>query len=461
MPSGVRVDADYPISHEAEMSLVGAVMLNPDVMPHASDIRPEDFGDAALGQVWGHIRGLWTAGTPPSLFNVVHTMPLPEGGDRAAWRDALTSYCDGVVSIIAIPDYVRIVRDYADRRRIMQAAADMVREAGDTGNNEPAAAIAARGIAAIDRSASDDTEFHDAAVVHERIMADLDRPLRCYSTGFPRLDAALGGGLYPGRLYGLSARHKAGKTTMMSSIAYNLAAIDNPELEPIPTLYLSLEQEADEVMLAMVARAMSGPGQAFSTFHFRTPLRQAGWFRDRAARTGDRFRERRLSFRTRPRLSLDDLKASLARIGLGRKVRVVLVDYLQLVSGARRGQSGAEHLDNVAQTLKEAATKYDLAIVVAAQTNSEGGVRGGEGILNACDALMFLNRCTDAQGLPIVEGGNEPEGHPAWIDMPLCRYMPSTAIGSNLQPAYLSDYRCGPHFRENPPPAAPFDGDDA
>src|SRR5262249_38089750 len=60
------------------------------------------------------------------------------------------------------------------------------------------------------------------AEIVERIVNDLSKPPRRWSTGLPGLDRSMGGGLYAGKLYAIAARKKVGKTTLLGTISFNL-----------------------------------------------------------------------------------------------------------------------------------------------------------------------------------------------------------------------------------------------
>ena len=143
-------------------------------------------------------------------------------------------------------------------------------------------------------------------------------------------------------------------------------------------------------------------------------------------------------FRKNPRMSLDALKSSIARAALSGKIKGVFVDYLQLVSGAGR-EGLVIHYENVAQTLAECAKQFRIWIVVASQLNQDGGVRYGEGLLNACDMALFINK---------REAEYEHEDDAYWLEMKASRFTPMQDIGSEGVPAFCVDKRVGPHFRE-------------
>ena len=137
-------------------------------------------------------------------------------------------------------------------------------------------------------------------------------------------------------------------------------------------------------------------------------------------------------------MSLHDLKATLAQIGLSGRYRGVIVDYLQLVTGQEKGSSLTIHYENVAQALAEAAVNYGIWVATAAQLNSEGGVRHGEGLLLACDAAYALG----------MEDCDGPESG-AWLECLAHRYGPAMDVGDEVNNRMLFDKKVGPHFRDH------------
>jgi replicative DNA helicase len=244
----------------------------------------------------------------------------------------------------------------------------------------------------------------------------------------PRLDKALDGGFYGGRFYGFAARQKKGKSAMLASFAYSIAERGGR------VAYITLEMDAKEVAQRFLSRASGLRPSIFrnakNIANFSPKLNQA---REYLSKTN-------LGIISAPRMTLDKLRLTMTGLGYGKAADVVIVDYLQLVTGQEKGQNSAEHLDNVAQTMAEMAKVHGFSVITAVQLNRDDMVRGGDGLLNACDMAFKL----DTSAVRRADGTDAVE---AWLEMLATRYTAYCDIGSKEQPAYdLIDE--GPYYAE-------------
>jgi replicative DNA helicase len=296
------------------------------------------------------------------------------------------------------------------------------------GGSEPAVEIAARYATELQKIGHGLAQWEDLGQVGDRALIEIVTPKPCYPTGIECLDHRLMGGLQRGKLYGLAARHKVGKSMFLSTIAYNIIMNE----QPCGILDLTLEMGPAERWRRIIARHI-GVNEARLAL---AKKRGEPELIERATEANEQLRNRGLSILGRPGCSLDELRTIVARAGMSDRFQGVIVDYLQLLGGKPRGQSTAEFLDEAAQALANAARRYGLWIIAAAQLNQEGNVRGSEGLLNACDMCLFLHK---------VEKDGCVYG---WLEMRASRYTPAKDIGSAEIPPLYMDYAVGPHFRQ-------------
>ncbi len=410
-----------PTSDDAEQAVIAGLLRSPDAIHQLGFLRAADFAGPLCASVFAAIRDLVAAGKPVDWRAVAGSFEgrIEEAG---RWLRALTALAPHPLELVEI---ARTVRDLADRRRIIQLAEDAMARARAGG--QPAHQIAAALTGSIGREVGDQgDEIASVGDLAEEIVTRLSDDLPCISTGLDALDDTLGGGLYAGKLYGVVARMKAGKTMLLTTVAYNVAERGGR------VLYLPLEMGGEELTQRILARRMAVNSLAF----LDRRKRQDRGFGHAAAQAALSLVDLPLTFQTRPRMALDDLRQTIARAAMRDRVRGVVVDYLQLVSGQERGQSQAAHLDHVTQALAEAAKTHGIWILAAAQENQEGNVRGGEGLLMACDVTLRLHR---------IDGAGGPDR--AWLETMVARYVLKRDVGSELRPALELDAKAGPHFR--------------
>lgn len=418
----MRPDTVMPTSPEAEEAVLACLLRSPDAIHGLPFLQGKHFANAMIGPVFDAIRDLSQAGRPADWRSVA---ALFEGrAEKAgAWFVALRQLAPQESELDGI---ARSVRDLADRRRMIQLAEDL--QASAESGGKPAAEIAAAAAARLAEEIGDaGDELLTIGQIAERVHGSLKVDLPCSPTGIPELDHALQGGFFAGKLYGLIARMKAGKTLLLATVALDIAT------QGSKTLYLPLEMGCDELVQRMMARRMQCNSLAF----LDRQRRQSDSFSDSTAHAAVSLSSVPLLFQGRPRMHLDAIRQTIARAAMRHGVKGVILDYLQLVTGQGRGQSTAAFLDEVTQTLAEAAKAWGIWIVVAAQENQTAGVRGGEGLLNACDMTLRLHRVEPLAG--------SSTSH-AWLEMLVSRYTQLRDVGSEDQPALRLDTRAGPAF---------------
>lgn len=443
-----HLQATFTLPHDidVEMTAIGQVLIVPKAWQDFCHLQPEDFFDPLHQTIWRAIRRLNQHNKRVDAATVITEACDGIGEDRRDHevRTHLGACMGYVVAVTTTAHNANVLRELAERRRIIEGCMEYAHKASTTGYTVQAADIAGEAIADLQSRASGQRDLVDTSALLDSIEADLDRPMRVTATGFPRLDYALRGGFHASRFYGLGASMKAGKSTWMGSISYNMATRKNPD----PHVYLCLEMRAEEIFQRYLARRMSETtGAEINTdiFFDRNETDQK-WFRECLQEARETFRNSGLKFLAKPRMSLDALKSTLARIALSGEYKGVFVDYMQLVSGKHGNGNQTEHLDNVCQTIAEITAAYPIWVCAAAQLNQEGGVRGGKGMEAAADMVLALHKI-EFDG---VEGA-EPY-YKAHLEMQASRYTPILHIGTEEEPAYDFLVTAGPSYKELPVP---------
>lgn len=436
-----------PYSPEAEQALLGGLLANPKSYSIvAGVVSAEDFAFPGHGLIFQAIEDLAVGGRTVTAVTVHQALVGHPDYDAVGGQRALAGLLGSVVSMMGLADYAGVISDLARRRRMLATINEFLPalRAGDVETTTDSVMGAMLEAMAADRGSSSMIHVVDA---HRQVVEDLKRDLVVYRTGLAKLDAAMGGGLQPGKLYVIAAKQKAGKTMLLTTISYNLAFNrTTPRQDPTPHAYVCLEMGAKEIHQRMVARYL----QRNSLDFLRRHVRSDNNFILDVETAQDVFERQPTYFLDRPRMTLNELRQVVAREGLAGKIKGLIIDYAQLVSGQRRGQNGAEHLDAVAQTLVEAAKQWGIWIICAAQLNRDGEVRGGDGLLNAADQVYYLHRPDGDVG--------EDRKRQAWLAMRASRYTEWCNVGDENSPALEIDKYVGPHFAERlPPPPPPED----
>jgi replicative DNA helicase len=429
----LTLDIDLPHDPEFEAQALGTALSGRGGYGALAALEPDDFHDALNRSAWAVVEAIGKAGREPDLMTVDAELKAagvkPEA--MADLREAAGNRRNEPIDPVSV---VSRLKGLAMKRRGLWALHGLAEDLQSRSYSVVAEDQIGMAVSTLSGLSKAEHQFVTLAEIGDDYLRKERTPVS--STGFPNLDTALAGGFHQNRVYGFSGKMKAGKTMFMCSMSYNMVTLG------IPHAYLCLEMRPQEIGQRYYARRMGVNSLDFYDEHHRNSpkfirklIEAKAYFEDKAC----------LSFKAKPRMDLETLRATIAQIALSGKYRGVFVDYAQLVGGQARNQNEVNHLDNVCQTLAEMAATYPLWIVVGAQQNDDGGVRGGKGLAAACDVLFALDN-SDPDDTPFVDSSGRRERR--HLTMQFSRYTMATDIGAPNDPGYILRADAGPYFEE-------------
>lgn len=418
--SSVTEILDRLTDSEIEQHLLSAAMHNPAAYAKAgSGLQPDDFAFPvhaaiwhALGQAYGENRKVdhLLIGDLARRFDA----DLQDHGGGQAYVAELFGL---MANAKAAQDYGRRLSELAKRRRLVTAAITTVATAPDL--DTPLDELLGGIMGEAERLVETGRARTRGAVLDD-MLESFRHPPVVYSTGMPSLDAAMGGGLWPGRVYGIAAHDKAGKTGLAGTISYNLNEAG------IPHGYFAFEMGSDQIEHRQLSRAL-GIGTTRILERQRDVLEAIARYRISAAD--------HVVYVDMPGGTVDELRSEILAARAKHRITGFVVDYWQLIEGKGRQQSDEEHLRRVAQWLATAAKRLNLWVIVLAQLADDGEATAlsRRGLNRAVDQLYFLHR---KQG--------EEFG---WLQMKVSRYTPPGDVGGQNDPSLRLRYP-GPWFED-------------
>ena len=392
-----------PADPEAEQSVLGAILVRPQVLDSVADIlTPADFYRWAHGLIFQAMLDLYGRGEPVDLKTV--TFLLRERGqlEGVGGPVFLTCLSDECGFAINGPHYARIVKDKAELRRLLDAVQE----------------IAVACFAPVENVA----EFMDVAEsrifevshgqtaakiesVGELGLADFERMEAMFNqgqeahglaTGFYDLDR-LTAGMHPGDETILAARPGMGKTSLALNIAWHVGHYLQE-----PVAIFSLEMPKDQ----LVRRIISSAGR-IDGVHLKRCRMSADEWAARAAIQAD-LNEAPIYIDDKGGLSALELRARCRRVKSRYGLSLVILDYLQLMRDPARARSRDESVASNAYAIKELAKELSVPILVCCQTNRDlekdkrkkyrmSDLRESGAVEQAADNIWFLWR--DEEGL--------------------------------------------------------------
>jgi replicative DNA helicase len=393
-----------PHSIEAESSVLGGLLLDNAAWDRVSDLLGEgDFYRYEHRLIYAAIAALINASRPAdviTVFEQLQSLGKAEEVGGLAYLNALAQY---VPSAGNIRRYAEIVRERAILRKLV-AASDEIAASAFNPQGRPVAQILDEAEQKIFHIGEEGSRMKrgfqsmDSLVVSllDRVqeMADNPNDITGVPTGFYDLDR-MTAGLQPGDMIVLAARPSMGKTAFAINIAEHVALH-----EQLPVAVFSMEMGAAQLAVRIV-----GSIGRIDQSRLRTgKLTDEEW--PRLTEAIERLRNVSLHIDETPGLTVSELRANARRLArqCGGKLGLIVVDYLQLMSGSSSSdENRATELGEISRGLKMLAKELGCPVIALSQLNRSveqrpdkrpmmSDLRESGAIEQDADIIMFIYR---------------------------------------------------------------------
>jgi replicative DNA helicase len=366
-----------PANEEAEQALLGAILVNNRAYDRVADfLRAEHFASRVHGRIFAMIGKALDAGQNASpillkpLFDQDPDLKTLGGGAYLAQLAA------SVVTIINTEEYGRTIYDLFLRRELIGLGEDLVNDAykpdiEDTAErqierveeklyNLAETGEANRDFVSFNKALSDAVERAQAAKNRNSHVSGL-------TTGLIDLDRKLGG-LQKSDLIILAGRPSMGKTALATNIAFSAAKafLRTQGQEGGHVAFFSLEMSAEQLATRIVAEQSGVPSYKIR----RGDIREDEFVKiTEAARI---MQSVPLYIDQSGGISIAQLAARARRLKRQRGLDVLVVDYIQLLSGAnKKGDNRVQELTEITTGLKALAKELEVPIVALSQLSRQ------------------------------------------------------------------------------------------
>ncbi len=353
-----------PHNLEAEESLLGAMLLSRDAIAAAVECcTAEDFYKPAHGHIYSAVTGLYTRGEPADPVTVADELRRAGLLEAVGDPSTLISLQVNTPSTANATHYARIVEEHALLRRLVVVAGEIA-EMGYTVPDDVSAVV--------DRAESMVFEVAQRRVVdtmsslRDLLAQGLDHLEQLYErgdtitgvpTGYTDLDERLAG-LQPSNLVVVGARPAMGKTSFALGIV-NHAAMKIRK----PVLLFSLEMSH----LELTQRMLCSEARVDATRMRNGRLLESDWpkISDAIGRLGDAP----IFIDDNPNVTVMDIRAKSRRLMAREGLGLVVVDYLQLMSGHQRSRAENRQVEvsEISRGLKVLARELNVPVVALSQ----------------------------------------------------------------------------------------------
>lgn len=401
----LRVPPHY---EEAEQSVLGAIMLDKNAINIASEVViPSDFYNEINGLIFEAMLFLYENRKPIDILTLTTALKK-----KKLYNKIGSSYLADLVEVVPtaanVEHYCLLIKEAATKRALIKTGSDVV-EMGFL-DEKDVKAILDKAESAI-FSISQGHIIRGFIPIKDALAQSFDRidelhksgaGFRGIKTGFFDLDNILSG-MQDSNLLILAARPGQGKTAMAANITQYISVV-----EKLPVGVFSLEMSKEE----LVDRLLVGQADV-DAWRLKTGKLSEDDFAKLSSAMGV-LADAPIFIDDTPGISISEMRTKARRLQLEHKIKLLLVDYLQLVDPGKHYDNRVQEVSIVSQSLKNLARELKIPIIAVSQLSRAVEHRGEKkpqladlresgAIEQDADVVMFLYRVEEVvtQTVPV------------------------------------------------------------
>lgn len=387
-----------PHSVEAEQSVIGSMLMGREAISVASEmLSSEDFYQHQYGVIFDAMVELFNEGKPVDLVTLQNRLKEKDVPPEISSMEFVRDLLNAVPTSANIKYYATIVSEKAVLRRLIKLTEEISNDCYL--NKEPVETIL------------EDTEKRMFQLLQQRNSGDfvpirqvvmnslenIEKASRTkgsvtgLATGFTDLDYKTSG-FQPSDLILVAARPSMGKTALVLNIAQHMAFKQNRHVA-----IFSLEMSKEQLMNRLLSMESKVDSQNMRTGN----LKDEDWAKliESAGIIGDS----NLMIDDTPGISIRELRSKCRKFKLEYGLDIIMIDYLQLMSGSGKSDSRQQEISDISRSLKAIARELSVPVVALSQLSRAvesrtdhrpmlSDLRESGAIEQDADVVMFIYR---------------------------------------------------------------------
>ena len=387
-----------PHDEEAESSVIGAMLIDNEAIMVASEIiTGDDFYQKQLGIVFDTMVELYNAGKPVEPV-ILHTSLLEKGlPEEACGIEQILRWMDRALTSANIKYYAEIVAEKSVARRLIRINEEIANStyAGSARLEDTLADAEKRIFELAQRGGGGD--FVPIRQVVINVMKKIDAASKArgrvtgLETGFMDLDYKTSG-LQPSDLVLIAARPSMGKTAFVLNLAQHMAFKKGNAVA-----IFSLEMSKEQLVNRMLSLESHVDAQKIRTGR----LNDEEWMN--LVEGSANIANSKLFIDDTPGITLSAMRSKCRKLKMEHDIQIVIIDYLQLMSGSGKSDSRQQEISDISRGLKALARELNVPVVALSQLSRAveqrpdhrpmlSDLRESGAIEQDADVVMFLYR---------------------------------------------------------------------
>ena len=360
-----------PKNEEAELSLLGGVMLDPESWDYVSDlVSADDFYRTRHQKIFAAIRELQSSSEPIDLITVSNHLTQKGEIETVGGAQYLAEIIDQTPSAANIVSYAKIIREKSTLRRLIHTSTKIIEKAfsQDYESFEGFLSEAEGDIFKISENESAAGLTGSAEIVKSSMkkLEDLfhqDGDITGVPSGFVELDQ-MTASFQPGEMTIMAARPSMGKTAFRLNVASHIALTEGKTLA-----YFSVEMAKEQLMMRLLAQASKVNMSKLRVGKFDNNEEWALIINSAA-----KISQSKLYIDDTSGISPYEIRAKCRRLKAQQGLDMIMIDYLQIMDLKKNVESRERAVAEISKTLKAIAKELQVPVIALAQLN-----RGVEG----------------------------------------------------------------------------------
>ena len=398
-------DRTPPHSIDAERSVLGAMLLNPDAVGVGIEILREDaevFYAEAHQHIYRAIVALFRQNVPVDGVTLIEQLQRNNALEESGGATYVAELVGAVPTSANIEYYAKIVLDAAVLRKLIATCSHLAGEAYSIPSDVNALLDRAEaGIFSIAETRQLSPIYRVSDLLEDSITR-IEEIIKSHSgitglgTGFSKLDE-LTSGFQPSDMIVVAARPSVGKTAFALNIASHAAVRDNKS-----ALIFSLEMSREQ----LVQRLLCLEGHIDSR-RLRTGFLAQSEF-PKLTQAADKLSRAKIFIDDTPNITVLELRSKVRRHKSRHELDLVIVDYMQLMSTPGRSESRQVEIAEISRSIKSIARELRVPVVALSQLSREAErdeegmpklfhLRESGAIEQDADVVIMLSRATSKE----------------------------------------------------------------
>nr|WP_294486780.1 replicative DNA helicase [uncultured Anaerosporobacter sp.] len=387
-----------PHSLEAEQSVVGSMIMDKDAITTASEIiSSEDFYQHQYGLLFDAMVELFNDGKPVDLITLQEKMKEKELPSELSSIEFIRDLMSAVPTSANVKYYANIVREKATLRRLIKVTEGITNECYL--NREKLEVILEETEKQVfdvvqNKSSGDFVSIKDIVIKSLESIESAAKnkgSVTGIATGFYDLDYKTAG-LQPSDLILIAARPSMGKTAFVLNIAEYVAVKSH-----VTTAIFSLEMSKDQLVKRIISMNSKVDSQAIRSGE----LQDDDWVK--LVESARSIGNSNLIIDDTPGISIGELRSKCRKFKLEHNLGLVIIDYLQLMSGGKKAESRQQEISEISRSLKALAREISAPVIALSQLSRAveqrpdkrpmlSDLRESGAIEQDADVVMFIYR---------------------------------------------------------------------